>query len=52
MVCVWGATQEEIEAFDRLSPCRWLAKVGGGPLLQQPATLACYDDHAFPALVG
>ncbi|WP_137406034.1 DNA N-6-adenine-methyltransferase [Sphingobium sp. MP9-4] len=52
MVCVWGATRQEIEAFDRLSPCRWLAKTDGGPLLKRPTAVVYEEDPAFPALVG
>lgn len=52
MVCIWGASREEIQAFDRLSPCQWLAKADGGPPLHRPATTVCRDDHAFPALIG
>lgn len=52
MICVWGATQEEIEAFDRLSPCRWLAKANGGPPLHRLPTAVCHDGHTFPALIG
>ncbi|MGA1809468.1 DNA N-6-adenine-methyltransferase [Sphingobium sp. WW5] len=52
MVCVWGATPEEIQAFDRLSPCQWLAKADGRRSLQRLTTVVCDDDHAVPALIG
>ncbi len=52
MVCIWGATREEIQAFDVLSPCCWLAKADGGPLLQRPTTVVYDEDHAFSALIG
>lgn len=52
MVCIWGATSEEIQAFDRLSPCQWLAKADGGPPLHRLPTAVCHDDHTFPALIG
>lgn len=52
MVCIWGATREEIQAFDLLSPCCWLAKADGAPPMQRPIPAVCHDDHAFPALVG
>lgn len=52
MVCIWGATREEIQAFDLLSPCRWLTKSGGGqPISRQNPEISDYD-HVFPPLVG
>lgn len=51
MVCIWGATSEEIQAFDRLSPCQWLAKADGGSPLHRLPTAVCHDDHIFPALI-